>query len=62
LEIKAQGYVGAEETLLHFLQKWRENSKAEIQLRAAPEVCRGRVPSAKQTKWLLLSSKKKNQP
>lgn len=59
-EIKQQGYSGAEGTLRHFLQKWREAEDAEIKMHtliksSAP----GRVPSTRQIKWLLFGSNKK---
>lgn len=62
LEIKAQGYPEAEETLRHFLQKWCKNSSDKVQFRAALKDCQGRAPSAKHTKWLLFDSNKRNQP
>ncbi len=59
-EIKQKGYPGAEGTLRHFLQKWREAEDAEIKMHtliksSAP----GRVPSTRQIKWLLFGSNKK---
>ncbi len=61
-EIKAQGYPGAEETLRHFLQKWRDNFGDKVQTRAALNDCKGRAPSAKHTKWLLFGSNNRNKP
>jgi len=61
-EIKAQGYPGAEETLRHFLQKWRENLSGEVQSRAAVKDAQGRAPSAKHTKWLLFKPNKRKKP
>lgn len=57
-EIKARGYPGAEVTLRHFLQKWREAEAAEIRMQtiiksSAP----GRAPSIRKIKWLLFGSK-----
>lgn len=62
LEIKAQGYPGAEETLRHFLQKWRSNFGDKVQIRAALSECKGRAPSAKNIKWLLFGSNNRNKP
>lgn len=58
-EIKAQGYPGAEETLSHFLQNWRDNSSSKVQTSAALKISKGRVPSTKSVKWLLFGSKRK---
>ncbi len=59
-EIKGQGYSGAEVTLRHFLQKWREAEDTEIRMQAiiksnAP----GRAPSIRKIKWLLFGSHEK---
>ena len=61
-EIKVQGYPGAEETLRHFLQKWRDNFGDKVQTCAALKDCKARAPSAKHTKWLLFGSNKRNKP
>jgi transposase len=58
-EIKAQGYSGAEETLRHFLQNWRDNSGSKVPTSAALKTSEGRAPSAKSVKWLLFGSKRK---
>lgn len=58
-EIKAEGYPGAEETLRHFLQNWRDNSGSKVQTCAALKISEGRAPSAKSVKWLLFGSKRK---
>ena len=58
-EIKAKGYLGAEETLRHFLQRWRTVEDGEVQMRSAVKDSKGRAPSAKQTKWLLFGSENK---
>jgi len=59
-EIKEQGYPGAEATLRHFLQKWREAEDAEIRTHAIiKSSAPGRAPSTRQTKWLLFRSNKK---
>ncbi len=59
-EIKAQGYPGAEATLRHFLQKWREAEVSEIRMQTliksgAP----GRAPSIRKVKWLLFGNQEK---
>lgn len=59
-EIKARGYPGAEATLRHFLQKWREAEEAEIRIQTiiksnAP----GRAPSIRKIKWLLFGKQEK---
>jgi len=59
-EIKQQGYPGAEGTLRHFLQKWREAEDVEIKAQAIiKSSAPGRAPSTKQIKWLLFGSNKK---
>ena len=60
-EIKVQGYPGAEATLRHFLQKWREAEDAEIRAQATiKSSAPGRAPSIRQIKWLLFGQKKKS--
>ncbi len=59
-EIKKQGYPGAEATLRHFLQKWREADEAEIKAQSViKSSAPGRAPSIRQVKWSLFGSKKK---
>jgi transposase len=60
-EIKVQGYPGAEATLRHFLQKWREAEDAEIRAQATiKSSAPGRAPSVRQIKWLLFGQKRKS--
>lgn len=59
-EIKAQGYPGAEETLRHFLQNWRDNSGSKVQTCAALKISEGRAPSTKSVKWMLFGSRRKS--
>ncbi len=59
-EIKAQGYPGAEVTLRHFLQKWREAEDTEIRMQSViRSSAPGRAPSTRQIKWLLFGSRVK---
>lgn len=59
-EIKVLGYQGAEVTLRHFLQKWREAEDAEIKVQTViKSSAPGRAPSTRQIKWLLLGKQKK---
>jgi transposase len=58
-EIKKQGYSGAQQTLCHFLQNWRDNSRRKVQTSAALKTSEGRAPSVKSVKWLLFGSKRK---
>lgn len=59
-EIKTQGYPGAEGTLRHFLQKWREAGKMQIRMQTVIKAnIPGRAPSIKQIKWLLFSKQAK---
>ena len=59
-EIKAQGYPGAEATLRHFLQKWREAEEAEIQMQTViKSSAPGRAPSIRKIKWLLFGKQEK---
>lgn len=59
-EIKAPGYPGAEVTLRHFLQKWREAEKAEIQMQTViKSSAPGRAPSIRKIKWLLFGKQEK---
>jgi len=55
-EIKTQGYLGAEGTLRHFLQKWREADQMQIRMQTVIKAnVPGRAPSVRQIKWLLFS-------
>ena len=59
-EIKAQGYPGAEATLRHFLQKWREAEESEIKTQAViKSSAPGRAPSIRKIKWLLFGKQEK---
>lgn len=59
-EIKAQGYPGAEVTLRHFLQKWREAEDVEIKMQAIiKSSAPGRAPSIRKIKWLLFGNQEK---
>ena len=59
-EIKAQGYPGAEVTLRHFLQKWREAEAEEIKVQTIIKAnAPGRAPSVRQIKWLLFGKQVK---
>ncbi len=59
-EIKAQGYPGAEATLRHFLQKWREAEESEIRMQAViKSSAPGRAPSIRKIKWLLFGKQEK---
>lgn len=59
-EIKAQGYPGAEVTLRHFLQKWREAEDAEIRMQATiKSSAPGRAPSIRKIKWLMFGKQEK---
>jgi transposase len=59
-EIKAQGYPGAEATLRHFLQKWREAEEPEIQMQTViKSSAPGRAPSIRKIKWLLFGKQEK---
>ena len=60
-EIKTQGYPGAEETLRHFLQNWRDNVDRKVQTCAALKIAQGRAPAVKSVKWLLFGSRRKTQ-
>ena len=59
-EIKEHGYPGAEATLRHFLQKWREAEESEIQMHSVIKSnAPGRAPSIRKIKWLLFGSQEK---
>ena len=59
-EIKTQGYPGAEGTLRHFLQKWREADEMQIRMQTVIKAnMPGRAPSIRQIKWLLFSTQEK---
>ena len=59
-EIKAKGYAGAEVTLRHFLQKWRDSEETEIKVQTIIKAnAPGRAPSIRQIKWLLFSRQAK---
>ena len=59
-EIKAKGYSGAEVSLRHFLQKWREAEEVEIRAQTIIKAnAPGRAPSTRQIKWVLFGSKEK---
>ena len=59
-EIKTQGYPGAEGTLRHFLQKWREADEMQIRMQTIIKAnVPGRAPSIRQIKWLLFSKRVK---
>jgi transposase len=59
-EIKIQGYPGAEGTLRHFLQKWREADQRQIRMQTVIKAnVPGRAPSIRQIKWLLFSKQAK---
>lgn len=60
-EIKAQGYWGAQETLRHFLQKWRDDYGDKVQPQAALKTSTGRAPAVKSVKWLLFSKQQKTE-
>jgi transposase len=59
-EIKTQGYPGAEGTLRHFLQKWREADEMQIRMQTVIKAnVPGRAPSIRQVKWLLFGKQVK---
>lgn len=59
-EIKTRGYPGAEGTLRHFLQKWREADEMQIRMQTIIKAnVPGRAPSIRQIKWLLFSKRVK---
>lgn len=59
-EIKVQDYPGAEATLRHFLQKWREAEVDEIQMQSIiKSSAPGRAPSIRKIKWLLFGKQEK---